>query len=116
MLATILAIVGNLIPAILLNRGVIGSSTATLIASLLSPVQTLIANLMKSGSTTTSDFLAVLAALSGVIGVLKTTQNLPADVLTQINGADKDVQAALLAYAKAGTGFDITVYGQIAEV
>lgn len=115
MLASILAILGTLVPTILQNRGVIGAGTDNLITSLLTPIETLIANL-KSGQSATQNGLAALGAAAGVIAVLKATTNLPADVLTQINNVDLDVQAALTAYVKAGAGFDISVYTVTSEV
>jgi hypothetical protein len=115
MLALILNVIGILVPTILQNTGVIGASTSNLITGLLGPVETLIANL-KAGQSKTTDALAVLAAASGVIAVLKATTNMPAEVLTQIAGVDKDVQAALSAYAAGGTGLDLTKYTQAPEV
>lgn len=115
MLAAILAIVGTLVPAILTNRGVIGQQTDSLINSLLSPVENLIADL-KSGNTKTQNALAALAMASGVIITLKGTTGLPAELLTQLNNVDVDIQAALAAYAKAGTGLDLTVYIPPTEV
>ena len=79
---------------------------------LASPVTTLIQGLF-SGQSKTQDFLAALAALSGVIAVLKSTPNMPADALTEINNVDLDVQAALTAYAKGhfrNTRFDPNNY------
>jgi len=115
MFLTIFTILGNLIPSILQNRGVIGQSTDNLISGLLGPAEALIAAL-RSGQSKTNDYLAVLAAAAGVIAVLKSTTNLPADTLTQIAGVDKDIQAALAGYAKAGAGFDPTIYVQTPEV
>lgn len=115
MLTAILAIVGTLVPAILTNRGVIGQQTDSLINSLLSPVENLIADL-KSGNTKTQNALAALAMASGVIITLKGTTGLPAELLTQLNNVDVDIQAALAAYAKAGTGLDLTVYIPPTEV
>lgn len=115
MLLTIFSILGALIPTILTNRGVIGESTDTLIQNLLGPITALIASI-KGGSTTTSAYLAALAALSGVVTVLKSVKTLPADVLTEINNIDLDIAAALSAYATAGAGFDPNAYKPIAEV
>ena len=115
MFALIFTVLGTLLPAILKNRGVIGDSTNNLIPGLLGPVESLIANL-KAGQSKTTDLLAVLAAASGAIAVLKATTNLPADTLTEIAGIDKDIQAALAGYARAGAGFDPTIYVQTPEV
>ena len=116
MLLTILTLIGTLVPTILQNTGVIGSGTANLITSLTNPLETLIASL-RAGTTKTSDGLAALAAIQGVINVLKATTALPPAVLTEIANLDADVQAALTAYAKAGTGFDASIYATpIAEV
>ena len=100
MLATILTLIGTLVPSILANNGVIGTNTQNLITGLMTPLEGLLANL-KAGTTKTADGLAVLAAIQGVINVLKATTNLPPDMLTQINNLDADVQAALTAYARA---------------
>lgn len=115
MLTLILTIIGTLVPTLLKNAGVIGANTQNLITGLLTPVETLFANL-KAGSTKTSDYLASLAAISGVITVLKANTNLPAATLTEVNNLDLDVQAALAAYAQAGAGFDPSLYAPIAEV
>lgn len=111
----ILSIVGTLVPSILANRGVIGDSTDQLIASLMGPITTLIAGL-KAGTTKTTDGLAILAAASGVIAVLQSKTGLSPTVLTEIEDVNKDIQAAFVAYALAGTGFDITRYSPIASV
>lgn len=110
MLTTIFSIVGILTSVLGSQSGILGS-VSKLISGLLTPVQTLIANL-KTGNSVTTDILATLAAASGVIAVLKATTGLPADVLTQINGVDKDVQTALTEYAQAGVGYDSTLYTQ----
>lgn len=115
MLATILTLIGALVPTILQNAGVIGASTNTLITNLLGPVETLIANL-KSGQSATQDGLAALAALTGVIAVLKSNTNLSPAVLTQIANVDADVQAALAAYATAQAGYNAGLYTQIVPV
>lgn len=115
MLTLILTIIGTLVPTILKNTGVIGANTQNLITGILSPVETLFANL-KAGTTKTADYLAALGAISGVITVLKSTTNLPAAVLTEVNDLDADVAAALAAYASAGAGFDPSLYAPIAEV
>lgn len=115
MLLTIIGILGTLIPSILTNRGVIGEGTDTLITNLMGPVTTLIGAL-KSGNTKTADFLVALAALSGVVAVLKATPNMPADTMTEIGNVSGDITAALTAYATAGAGFDPTAYKSIAEV
>lgn len=111
----IMTIAGTLVPAILNNSGVIGAGTAGLIASLAGPVEQLIAGI-KSGQSKTSDALAALAAISGVIAVLKAQTNLPAAVLTEIDNVDKDVQAALAGWAKAGEGYNQSLYAPIATV
>lgn len=115
MLATILTLIGTLVPTILQNRGIIGASTTNLITLLAQQAEALFANL-KSSTSPTQSALAALATIQGVINVLKATTNLPADTLTQINGLEADVAAALTAYAKGGQGFDPAVYGPIAEV
>lgn len=106
---------GTLVPTLLKNAGVIGANTQNLITSMLTPIETLFAGL-KSGTTKTADYLASLAAISGVIAVLKSTINIPPATLTEINNLDADVSAALAAYASAGTGFDPSLYAPIAEV
>lgn len=115
MLTTIFSIVGILASILGQYKGVLGTA-GTLTTSLLTPVENLIASLRSGQQSVTSEVLAALAAASGVIAVLKATTGLPADVLTQINGVDKDVQAALTAYAQAGAGFDASLYTQIAPV
>jgi len=115
MLTTILTILSALVPTILQNAGVIGASTGTLITNLAGPVETLFANL-KSGQSNTEDGLAVLAALAGVIAVLKANTSLSPAVLTQIQNVDLDVQAALAGYASAEAGYNAGLYTQIAPV
>ena len=115
MLATILAILGSLVPMILQNTGVIGASTTTLINHLLAPVVTLIQNLM-AGTSKTQDALAVLGAMSGVVAVLKANTNLPASVLTELGDIDADIDKALAAYVTAEGGLNLTVYQPIAPV
>lgn len=115
LITSVFSIVGPLLTSILANRGVIGTNTQNLINGLSGPLSNLFTSLA-AGTTKTSDALAVLAAASGAISVLKSTTNLPADVLTQINALDADIAAALAAYAKAGAGFDATLYTQTAEV
>lgn len=115
MLTTILTILGTLAPTILQNAGVIGPSTTTLITNLLGPIETLIGNL-KSGQSATQDGLAALAAMAGVIAVLKANTSLPPAVLTEIANVDADVQAALAGYAVAQSGYNAGLYTQIAPV
>lgn len=115
MLTTIFTILGALIPTILENTGVIGASTDTLITNLLGPVETLVANL-KTGQSTTQDGLAALAAMAGVIAVLKSNTSLSPTVLTQIANVDADVQSALTGYATAQAGYNAGLYAQIAPV
>lgn len=115
LITSIFSIVGPLITSILQNRGVIGANTQNLINGLAGPLANLTLTL-QSGATKTSDALAVLAAASGVIAVLKSTTGLPAETLTQINALDADIAAALTAYAKAGAGFDASLYTITAEV
>jgi hypothetical protein len=115
LLTLILTIIGTLVPTLLKNAGLIGANTQNLITGILTPVETLIAGL-KAGTTKTQDYLASLAAISGVITVLKANTNLPAAALTQIADLDSDVQAALAAYAQAGGGFDPSLYAPIADV
>jgi hypothetical protein len=115
MLATILTILGALVPTILSNSGVIGSSTATLLSSLFAPLASLFTSIT-SGATKTQDALTVLGAMQGVITVLKATPNMPAATLTEIGNIELDVQAALSAYVKAAGGLDLTIYSQITPV
>lgn len=114
MLTTIFNIVGILTGVLSSQSGTIGN-VDKLINGLLTPVQQLIASL-KAKSSVTNDILASLAAASGVIAVLKATTGLSPDVLTQIDGVDKDIQTALTEYAQAGTGYDATLYTQDAPV
>ena len=115
LITSIFGIVGPLLTSILANRGVIGANTQNLINGLSGPLSNLIQSLA-AGTTKTQDALAVLAAAQGVVAVLKSTTGLPADVLTEANNIDADITAALTAYAKAGSGFDATIYAPIAEV
>lgn len=115
MLTTILTILGTLAPTILQNAGVIGAGTTTLITNLLGPIETLIANL-KAGQSATQDGLAALAAMAGVIAVLKANTNLSPAILTQIQNVDLDVQAALAGYASAEAGYNAGLFAQIAPV
>lgn len=115
MLTTILTILGSLVPTILQNAGVIGAGATTLINNLLTPVETLISSLI-AGTSKIQDGLAVLAAMAGVVAVLKANTNLPAAVLTQIGDIDTDIQAALTAYVTAEAGLNLSLYQQIAPV
>lgn len=115
MLTTILTILGTLAPTILQNAGVIGPSTTNLITNLLGPVETLIGNL-KSGQSATQDGLAALAAMAGVIAVLKANTSLSPEVLTEIANVDADVHAALAGYAVAQSGYNSGLYTQISPV
>jgi hypothetical protein len=115
MFAILFNILGTLVPAILQNSGVIGASTTNLISNLLGPVGNLISGLQK-GAGATTDVLAGLAAIQGVTEALRGVSGLPADVLTILDGVEKDVSAALTGYAKAANGFDASIYAPIATV
>lgn len=115
MLTTILTLLGQIVPVVLANSGVIGTGVSTLISSLFTPVAALFTSIA-SGATKTQDALTALGAMAGVIAVLKATPNMPAAVLTEIGNIELDVQAALAAYVKAEGGLDLTVYAQIAPV
>lgn len=115
MLALILTTIASLVPTILSNAGVIGTSTSSLITNLLGPIETLFASL-KSGNSTTTDALAALAALYGTIQVLKQNTKLSPTVLAEINGLDLDVQKALANYAAAQGGYDASLYPQLPPV
>ena len=115
MLTALLPILSSLLPVILGNTGVLGTTGTTLLESLAAPVTTLIQGLL-TGTTKTADFLAAMAALSGVVAVLKSTTTLPAAALTEVNNVDLDIQAALKAYATAGSGFNPATYAPITEV
>ncbi len=113
-----LPIIFSAIPVILQilsGAGLVPATVTNLTSNLLTPVENLIATI-KSGSTVTDDVLASLAALSGVIAVLKATTGLSPEVLTQINNVDLDVTAALKAYANAEAGLNLSLYGQIQPV
>ena len=115
MLTTILSILGIVVP-IITKTGVLGTTASNLLSSLSAPITTLLASLFSGGQTKTQDFLAALAALSGVVAVLKSTPGMSPDALTEINNVDLDIQAALKAYATAGTGFDPNVYAPVPPV
>lgn len=115
MLTTILTILAQLVPTILANTGVIGAGTQTIIQNLTAPVATLLQNL-SSGQTKVEDGLAALAAMAGVVAVLKANTNLPQTVLTEIANIDSDIQAALKAYVTAEGGLDLTKYQPIPQV
>jgi hypothetical protein len=95
--------------------GVTTPGVSGLVTSLEGTVLPLFANL-SAGKSKTSDVLAVLGALSGVITTLKQQTGLDPKLLTQLNALDTDVQAALAAYVQAGKGIDLTTLGQIAPV
>ncbi len=115
MLATIITILGTLVPTILQNSGVIGPKVGTLIANLMGPVSTLLAGI-GSGQSKSQDALAALGAMQGVITVLEADTSLPAALLTQLGNIAADIKAALAAYMAAEKGFDLTVYQQISTV
>jgi hypothetical protein len=105
----------NVVMAALQSAGVTSPAITSLVTSLESTVVPLIANLT-AGNSKTSDVLAVLGALSGVIATLKAQTGLNPTVLTQLNTLDEAVTAALAAFVQAGKGLDLTVLTPIAPV
>ena len=110
MIALIFSVVSVLVP-ILLKSG----ATSNLIQALLGPAQALISKLISGGSAS-SETLAALAAAMAVATALKANTSLPADTLAEVNNVLSDLQAALVAYVKAGAGFDPSIYIPITPV
>jgi hypothetical protein len=97
------------------GTGVIPANAATLTDNLLTPVEALIAKL-RSGTSSTADGLAALAAISGVTAVLQADTTLSPAMLAEVNNVDADVTAALKAYGLAGNGYNASLYTAIAPV
>ncbi len=100
---------------ILSASGIVPAQVGSLTANLLTPFESLVGAL-RTGAAKTDDALAALAALTGVVAVLKAQTNLPVLELTEIQNVDANIQAALKAYAQAANGFDISLYAPIAPV
>lgn len=105
----------NVVLAALQSAGVTSPVITSLITSLESTVVPLVTNL-KSGTSSTSDVLAVLGALSGVITTLKAQTGIAPTLLAQLNVLDESVSAALAAYVTAGKQIDLSVLTPIAPV
>jgi hypothetical protein len=105
----------NVLLSVLQANGVTTPAMTSLITSLGSVVTPLVEKLA-TGSGTTSDVLAVLGALSGVITTLKQNKSINPAVLTQLNDLDEAVDAALAAYIQAATNIDLTVLTQLTPV
>lgn len=88
--------------------GVISPATTGLITGLESGLIPLLANL-HNGQSKTSDVLAVLAALAGILATLKAQTGIDPKVLDQIATLDEAVQAGMAAYVQSGKGIDLAV-------
>lgn len=105
----------NVVLVALQAAGVTSPAITALINSLEGTVVPLIANL-SSGNSTSSDTLAVLGALSGVLATLQKQTGIAPTVLAQINALDQAVEAAIVAFLQAEKGVDLTVLTPIAPV
>ena len=114
-LLPLVTLIVNVALTALQAAGVTTPSITGLITSLESTVTPLIANLT-AGNSKTSDVLAVLGALSGVITTLKNQTGISPALLTQLNDLDQAVTAALAAYVTAGKGIDLSVLTPIPNI
>jgi hypothetical protein len=114
-LLPLIAMIVNVALTALQTSGIVSPSITSLISSLEGTVLPMVQNL-SAGTSTTSDVLAVLGGLSGVIATLKAQTGINPEVLTQLNTLDAAVTAALAAYVQAGKGIDLTVLDQLAPV
>jgi hypothetical protein len=114
-LIPLISLVVNVALAALQAAGVTSPAITGLITSLEGTVVPLISNL-SSGASKTSDVLAVLGALSGVIATLKAQTGISPTILGQLNTLDLAVTAALAAYVQAGKGIDTSTLTQLPTV
>lgn len=115
---TFLPLIGLAAQVILQTAGSLAglnSTTQTTISQLLAGLFPLIGSLT-SGQGKLQDALATLAALQGVLTTLMADTSLPADKLNQLKLLAGDVQAGMVAYVKAGSGFDASTYTPIQGV
>ncbi len=107
-LLPIITLIVNVALAALQSAGIVTPAITSLTTSLESTILPLVTNL-SAGNSSTSDVLAVLGALSGVIATLKAQTGLNPTLLSQLNTLDTAVTAALAAYVQGGKGIDLSV-------
>jgi len=86
------------------------------IATLVSSLAPIIGNAIKAiqgGQGKVQDAVTALGALSGVIAVLKSQTNLPADVLAELDVYNTAVQAGITGYLDSKTGIDLSKLGTV---
>lgn len=108
-------LLSNVILVALQAAGVTSPSITALINSLEGTIIPLITNL-STGTSSTSDTLAVLGALSGVLATLQKQTGIAPELLSQINALDQAVEAAIVAFLQAQKGIDLTVLTPIAPI
>lgn len=114
-IVSLVTLIVNVVLTALQSSGVTNSSTTALVTGLENAVLPLLSGL-NSGASVTSDVLAVLGALTGVLGTLKQNTGLDPAILAQIDTLNASVQAALVAYVQAGKGVDLSVLTPIPAV
>lgn len=111
----IISLFGNILVQVVGSLTGLSPTTQTLISSLLPNVTAIIQNLM-SAKGTLQDVLASLAGLSSILATLMADPAISADKLKLLETYDDEVQAAILAYVKAGTGYNAATYSPISPV
>ncbi len=114
-ITALVTLIINVVLTLLQAENITSPAITSLVNGLEGAVLPLLTNI-NSGTTVTSDVLAALGALSGVLGVLKLNTTLDPAVLAQVNALDASVQAALVAYVQGGKGIDLTVLTPIPPV
>jgi hypothetical protein len=68
------------------------------------------------GQAASSDVIAALSGAMALLTTLKADTSIAPDKLTLIDNLIGEIQAAIVAYVSAGTGFNASNYAQIAPV
>lgn len=113
---SLVSILGNVALIVLQNAGIAPAGTTALATALETAIQPLLAKLSSGGNTASSDVLAALGALSGVLQVLKSQTNLPANVLSEIEAHATAVQAALAAEVATAKGIDLSALAPVTPI
>lgn len=82
---------------------------------LASGVITLLSGIVP-GQTASANVIAALSGAMALLSTLKQDTTIPADKLTLIDNLIAEIQAAIVAYVSAGTGFNPASYAPIAPV
>ncbi len=108
----LIGIFGNLAITLVGSLAGLTPANQTLIQQLLGGVLPLLSSL-HAGNTKLQDVLAVLAGHNAIIAALKADPSTTGDKLTLLDNLGAEVQAATVAYIKAGTGYDPTNYAPV---